>query len=424
MLVFLNGCSTLAQVRRLREGVPAVIATTDAIDDAAAAELAGRFYAGLRTKSLERAFVDAEDFLKSKLQGDPRGATRELEPEREDERAEWPWLLDCDDAHRGWRLRTPVPRLRASPSPRPPKRERPRWIAPAIVVGALAAAAVGAAWVMDLDRVAVPRPAQVARLEPVVIEMKKIPKGSVRVCPDPSDSADCTQVEEPSFCLGSTELTQGQWERLFGVNPSWSPAGIGDDLPVDNITWDQALEAADRLSAREGRTACYHRTARGWSTIEGCDGYRLPTDLEWDHLSREQGPAGCDTSNLADADLFRDALKVVEHYEKRIPGLSPIDCDMPGVGDGHARLAPVGSMAVGPFGISDLQGNVAEWVWSSVTPGGVDLRGHSFAWPGRNEEVLLVLIRTKAQEPGWKDGAAGMRLARDLPASGDCGSPP
>jgi len=105
VLVFLNGCSTLPQVRRLRQGVRAVVATTDAILDEAAAELAGRFYAGLRSKPLERAFLDAVDFMKAKYGGDPRGVIRrELVHEDDDESVGWPWVLDCDDACKQWRL--------------------------------------------------------------------------------------------------------------------------------------------------------------------------------------------------------------------------------------------------------------------------------------------------------------------------------
>jgi TIR domain/Effector-associated domain 1/CHAT domain len=112
VLVFLNGCSTLSQVTRLRQGVRAVVATTDAILDEAAAELAGRFYAGLRSKALERAFLDAVDFMKAKYGADPRGVIRrELVHEDENEIVTWPWILDCDEACKKWRLGQEPPGL-------------------------------------------------------------------------------------------------------------------------------------------------------------------------------------------------------------------------------------------------------------------------------------------------------------------------
>lgn len=112
VLVFLNGCSTVAQVARLRQGVRAVVATTDAILDEAAAELAGRFYAGLKSKPLERAFLDAVDFMKAKYGADPRGVIRRelmLEDGGEDESVTWPWVLECDEACKQWRLGQEAP---------------------------------------------------------------------------------------------------------------------------------------------------------------------------------------------------------------------------------------------------------------------------------------------------------------------------
>lgn len=116
VLVFLNGCSTAAQVESLRRNVRAVVATTDSILDGAAADLAGRFYAGLRTKPLEQAFLDAVDFVKSKHQNDARNVIRrELVLASEDERVAWPWFLDCDTACKGWRLgQVPPPRVESS----------------------------------------------------------------------------------------------------------------------------------------------------------------------------------------------------------------------------------------------------------------------------------------------------------------------
>ncbi len=106
VLVFLNACSTSKQVARLRaSGVPAVIATSAAIDDEVAAQLATRFYAELSHNPLERAFRNAVDFMKAKYGNEPRGLIRrELEFDDGEFGDGWPWLLDCDEAVKGWRL--------------------------------------------------------------------------------------------------------------------------------------------------------------------------------------------------------------------------------------------------------------------------------------------------------------------------------
>lgn len=109
-LVFLNGCSTQAQIDRLRAvGIEAVVATTRAIVDRVAAEFAARFYKGLIDKPLQQAFDEASGAVRFK-EGEP-GVSRTLV---DDERADpdgWkhalPWVLSCSKEMEGWWL---VPR--------------------------------------------------------------------------------------------------------------------------------------------------------------------------------------------------------------------------------------------------------------------------------------------------------------------------
>lgn len=116
VLVFLNGCSTLAQVRRLRErGARAVIATREPILDAVAPELAARFYENLRSKPLEPAFLDAVAFMKTKYHGDPSHVLRHVDVVGAHGARQWPWLLECDDACKAWRLGEPPPPVPEGP---------------------------------------------------------------------------------------------------------------------------------------------------------------------------------------------------------------------------------------------------------------------------------------------------------------------
>lgn len=405
VLVFLNGCSTRDQVRRLREGVPAVVATTEAIDDEAAAIFAGRFYAGLTTKPLRQAFLDAADFVKAKYGDDPRGVTRELAVVSTEERSEWPWVLDCDGSYENWRIGGE--QLTSSPDAAPTPWWRARWAA-WIGVGPLAVG--GMAWGAMV----------LLRPPPPVFEMTLVPAGSVRLCEDPGESS-CDAVEVPPFCLSITEMTQAQWQEVHGANPSAGSSGIGDELPVNNMTWAQALETANRLSDRESLTRCYESTSEGWVAEASCDGYRLLTDAEWHRLAREHGEPTCTNANVADYDFLREASELEERYRKYVQYILPFDCG-PGInGDGHARLSPVGSMAPGPFGLMDLQGNVAEWVWDEAR-GHAIVRGHSFAWPGRDDAELDAPVASPVPID-FHDLATGVRYAR-RPRPGDPGSSP
>jgi len=117
VLVFLNGCCTEPQVRRLRAaGVKAVVATTRAIEDAVAAEFAEAFYAELAVRPLREAFDTAAHAVKTRWGDDPRAITRDIvtgaerdvtapgEPQR------WPWIIDCDPSYDAWTPRTELAR--------------------------------------------------------------------------------------------------------------------------------------------------------------------------------------------------------------------------------------------------------------------------------------------------------------------------
>ncbi len=106
VLVFLNGCCTEPQVRRLREvGVKAVVATTSSIKDGLAAEFATAFYAELATRPLQAAFATAVAALRARVGDDPRAATRDVGRPEGGSEPPWPWLLDCDPRFESWTLR-------------------------------------------------------------------------------------------------------------------------------------------------------------------------------------------------------------------------------------------------------------------------------------------------------------------------------
>lgn len=131
VLVFLNGCCTESQVRRLREaGIKAAVATTWAIVDSIAAEFAGAFYAELAVRPLRDAFDTAVQAVRMRWGDDPRAITRDVALHSSTEAPRWPWIMDCDPDYEGWML--------ASDAAQPSRRTwRTRMLSAAVVVALL-----------------------------------------------------------------------------------------------------------------------------------------------------------------------------------------------------------------------------------------------------------------------------------------------
>ena len=128
------------------------------------------------------------------------------------------------------------------------------------------------------------------------------------------------------FYMGVTPVTQIQYKRVVGTNPSFQK---GDDLPVEMINWNDAVEFCRKLSEKEGKT------------------YTLPTEAQWEYACR----AGTTTPFYTGETISTDQANYDGNYTYGK------GCK----GKYREKITPVASFAPNAFGLSDMHGNVWEW---------------------------------------------------------------
>jgi formylglycine-generating enzyme required for sulfatase activity len=234
-----------------------------------------------------------------------------------------------------------------------------------------------------------------------------VPPGSYTLGCTPGQS-DCAEDETKhgveltrGFYLGATEVTQGLWTSVMGSNPSMHVA-CGPTCPVERVSWLQAVQFANALSAREGLPACY---AVSGAEVDGsgaldCTGYRLPTESEWEVAAR----GGADLV-YAGSDASGEVAWTGENA--------------------GGKTHPVGQLRANAWGLYDMSGNVREWVWdvygaypgTAVDPVGASSSvsrvyrgGGWFSGP-----VFARVVHRGWLGPAYCIGDLGFRLARTAP---------
>ncbi len=181
-----------------------------------------------------------------------------------------------------------------------------------------------------------------------VLDMVAIPVGKEFVMgyeePDGAWDAPKHKVKlTKPFYMSKSEITQKQWATVMsGSNPS--QYAEGDDQPVEQVTFLRAVEFCNALSRMERKPECYTITGSGLDAEITCDfsvdGYRLPTEAEWEYACRAS----------TEGDYYGSSLDAIAWYN----GNS---------GDQLDKHHAVMQKQPNDFGLYDMLGNVNEWVW-------------------------------------------------------------
>lgn len=180
-------------------------------------------------------------------------------------------------------------------------------------------------------------------------------------------------IEGGSFQMGSEEdrhsspvhsVTVSSFQMMKTEVPQWLYLAVmgeakreirteGDNLPIDFITWDEAVKFCNKLSLLAGLTPCYSGSGKGTSCDFNANGYRLPTEAEWEYAAL--GGKNNSSYKYSGSDSIDD----VAWYRK----------------NSQYRAKEVATKAPNALGLYDMSGNAWEWCWDICKGSDSDYNG-------------------------------------------------
>jgi formylglycine-generating enzyme required for sulfatase activity len=253
---------------------------------------------------------------------------------------------------------------------------------------------------------------------PVVSDMVHIQGGTFTMGSPPNEpkrnknEGPQRQITISSFYMSKYEVTQKEYQDIMKTYPS---KFNGDNLPVEQVTWYDAVEYCNKRSQREGLTPAYiinkgqkdPNNKTNYDNIKwtvtwnrNANGYRLPTEAEWEYACR----AGTSTAYNTGATINGDTgwYKV----------------------NSYKATSPVGQKPANAWGLYDMHGNVLEWCWdwfaeylrtTQTDPQG-EVSGISRVLRGGSWDDSAVNIRSAYRwdkHPSYKNSSVGFRVARN-----------
>lgn len=185
------------------------------------------------------------------------------------------------------------------------------------------------------------------------------------------------RVAVSSFCMGQTEVPQGLWKAVMGTNPS---ANKGDNLPVENVSWNDCQEFIGKLNSLTGET------------------FTLPTEAEWEFAARG-------------GNLFTQY--------KDYSGSKYADDVAWSESNSNGKTHPVGTKRANELNLYDMSGNVSEWCmdWrgeynktAETDPRGAFNGTERVHRGGKCDGYMGTMISRWSLDPNKRDKFIGLRL--------------
>lgn len=218
------------------------------------------------------------------------------------------------------------------------------------------------------------------------------------------------------FYMATKETTNLQFRRFRESHASGvfrSKTLDLDTQPVVNLTWSEAVDFCNWLSAQEGLPPAYVKQGDDWKlgTPVGT-GYRLPTEAEWEFVARWDGKAA--TLRFPWGESLPVAPESGNYADTA--ARSVLDATLPDYTDGYAVTTTPGRFPPDALGLFDIGGNVSEWVedWYSAVPADSDALQVDSTGPasGREHVIRGSSFRSASITElrlTWRDGASGPR---------------
>jgi formylglycine-generating enzyme required for sulfatase activity len=235
----------------------------------------------------------------------------------------------------------------------------------------------------------------------VLVEGGTFTMGSPNAEQERSDNEGQHPVTVSSFRMAKYDVTQDLYQSVMGSNPS---RFTGDgNRPVEEVSWYDAVAFCNKLSRRDGLQTVYSINGTNVTADWSANGYRLPTEAEWEYAARG-GQQGASEYHVyaGSNDIYR-----VGWYKNNSGGTT------------H----PVGQMTPNALGLYDMSGNVDQWcwdLWGTNAGGGQNdprgassgdsrvRRGGNYAWGAQESRVAF----RDGNTPATRYGTQGFRLVR------------